>query len=135
MFKHPGKKLMTLSRVLTIAGIIASAALGALIALKAGEVTITGQDGQILSLSRSQGIILGVAVFVLGAVCSWICGLLMYSFGQLVHHTRENNYFLGRIAEHTKKEEGHKPLRPAGEKTDSAPAGDGPLFHPTHHGD
>ena len=137
MFKHPGTRLMKLSILLLILGILVSAALAVLVALHAEAFSLKDASGAVIfALTRTTGVIAGIVIFVLGSLCAYIFSLIIYAFGQLVHHTRENNYLLSRIAEHTKRPDAMPASRSVHRPAETAqPADDGPLFHPTHHGE
>lgn len=76
--------------VVAILGIIASLVLGGGILL--GVVGVT----------KAHKPIYGVGILGGGLVLSWVVGLALYGFGELIEKTKDNNYMLSRIASHTK---------------------------------
>ena len=103
MFRSTGKRLMTLSKIICGLGMACSVLAG--IALIAGLVSISAFGlNSSTALKGTGGIVLGVAVIAVGCFLSWVGSLILYGFGELIHKTKENNFLLQRIAEHTKRQ-------------------------------
>ena len=97
MFKHPGTKLKTVAYVLTGLGVIISVTL-ALALVVTGDFKLLGHN-----FGASTRLVLAVAVFVLGLLFSWIAGLAVFGFAELIEKTKEGEYMLTRIAAHSKE--------------------------------
>ncbi len=95
MFKHSGKKIKVIAVVLTILGFVVSL-LGA-----AAVLMYRGEDG--VQMTETVRIVTAVLTLLLGAAGSYVCGLLLHSWGEVVEKTKENNYVLSRIAAHSKE--------------------------------
>lgn len=83
MFKHPAKKIKATAYV--VAALCAAG----------------GAAGGYLLFRGKQNLAAAAAVAG-GLVLAWICGLLVFGFGELIEKTKDNNYLLSRIASHTK---------------------------------
>ena len=97
MFKHSGKKLKTVAYVLAGLGVVVSVAL-ALALVMAGNFKLFGH-----TFGASTRLALALAVFVLGLFFSWVCGLAVYGYAELIEKAKEGEYMLTRIAAHSKE--------------------------------
>lgn len=97
MYRHTSKLIKLCANIVAILGIAASIALGLLLF---GSHGITLFGDRITPVTTR---ILGVVVIVAGIILSWVLGLLMHGFGELLEKTKDNNYLLSRIASHTKE--------------------------------
>ena len=82
MFNNPGKKLKILAIIVFFLCIFAGVCAGVL---------------SILLRNSLIGIIIGVAFIIVSIILAWIGSLLVYSFGQLVQSTENNEMLLKRI--------------------------------------
>ncbi len=89
MYRHTAKAIKLVANILAALGVLASLALGALL--------LTGDNVRIAGATLNGG-----ARAVAGIILSWVLGLLMHGFGELLEKTKDNNYLLSRIAAHTK---------------------------------
>ena len=71
MFSKIGEKIKALAEVLCWLLIIAS--------LIAGLITIS-----------TVNFVIGIAVIIIGAICSWFASFLLYGFGELIDKTVQN---------------------------------------------
>ena len=97
MYKHSGKKLKAVAYVLAGLGAVISVAL-ALALVMTRDAAIPG-----VTLGASTRLVLAVAVFVLGLFLSWVCGLAVFGYGELIEKSKESEYMLTRIAAHSKE--------------------------------
>lgn len=97
MYHHTSKALKITANVLAVLGIVASIAIG-LMLFGASGVKLLGH-----SVSAKTCRLAGVGVIAAGIVLSWVLGLLIHGFGELLEKTKDNNYLLSRIASHTKE--------------------------------
>ena len=104
MFSHSGQKLKVIAWVLFILGAVVSVAL-AVVLLSHGAFRLT-LGTLVLKVSKKMSLFLSMGVLLGGAALSYICALMVYGFGELVHKTRENNYLLSRLASHVKNIDG-----------------------------
>ena len=97
MFKHSGKKLKAVAYVL--------AGLGAVVSATLALALVMGDNFKLLghTFGSSQRLILAVGVFVLGAFLSWLTGLAVFGYGELIEKAKESEYMLTRIAAHSKE--------------------------------
>lgn len=95
MFKHSGKKIKAFAIVLTILGFVLAAACAAAVLL-----TKISFGVEMNSVTR---IIAAIAILILGALGSYVCGLILYSWGEMVERSKESHYILTRIASHSKE--------------------------------
>ena len=97
MFKHSGKKLKAVAYVLTGLGAVISVAL-ALALVMGGNFKLLGH-----TFGSSTRLLIAVAVFVLGLFLSWLAGLAVFGYGELIEKAKEGEYMLTRIAAHSKE--------------------------------
>ncbi len=95
MFKHSAKKIKVIAIVLTILGFVVSLLAAATVLMYRGETGV-----QLTDIVR---IVAAVLTLLLGAAGSYICGLILYSWGEVVEKTKESSYVLSRIAAHSKE--------------------------------
>ena len=97
MFRHSSKLIKLVANGITALGIILSIAFG-LVIINGNGLKLAGH----VLIPARLSMPVGIAVIALGAILSWVAGLLMYGFGELLQKTKDNNYLLSRIAAHTK---------------------------------
>ena len=97
MFGHTSKTIKLVANALAILGFVLSGILGITI-ISSNGLRLLGHTLIPARLSMP----VGIAVIGLGCVLSWVIGLLVYGFGELLQKTKDNNYLLSRIAAHTK---------------------------------
>ncbi len=97
MFKHSGSKLKIVAIIL--------AALGALLAVVAAVALVMAGNFQLLghTMTRSLRLAAAVGIVVLGVFFSWVVGLVVHGYGELVEKSKECEYMLTRIAAHSKE--------------------------------
>ena len=96
MFKHSGKQLKVAAYVMALLGLAASIAVG-LELISANRLVVLGHP-----MGARTSTLVGLAVMLGGVILSWVLGLAVHAFGELVEKTKDNNYLLSRIAAHTK---------------------------------
>ncbi|MBR6030138.1 MAG: hypothetical protein IKP40_13725 [Clostridia bacterium] len=101
MFKKSGTKIKLIAKILfwVETACVAFIALG--IATAPGGINLSMNDPQ-AARSKGAAIVLAVLVLILGAASAYITSLLMHAYGELVDKTKDSNYLLTRIADHTK---------------------------------
>ena len=87
MYSNIGKKIMVFSKTVAWLGIAFSVLCG-VVMIAGGSVNLTGLE-QNVTLSKGAAVAAGIAVIVLGSLCSWISSWMMYGFGQLIQDTRK----------------------------------------------
>ncbi len=100
MFSKIGEKIKALAEVLCWLLIIAS--------VISGLITF--------STVKQGGIIIGIAVVIIGAICSWFASFMLYGFGELIDKTVQNekntaeikNLLRQQIANETEQENSNK---------------------------
>lgn len=100
LFNNPGGKLCVIGKIVAGIGMVVSVIVGISSIVGAGctAVTISRWTGMSSGVSTAfgAGVAAGVISMLLGCLMSWIWGLAIYSFGDLVRKTNE-------IAENTRK--------------------------------
>ena len=82
MFNDSGKKLKIVAIIVFFVSIFAGVCLGC---------------ASILLRNNLIGIVIGIGFIVVSIIFAWLAALLIYSFGQLVHSTENNEMLLKRI--------------------------------------
>ena len=100
LFSNPGGKICMLGKIVTAVGMVISVITGISSIVGAGcsAVTINRWAGMSSGVNAvfGAGIVTGVISMLVGCLLSWIWGLAIYAFGDLVRKTNE-------IAENTRK--------------------------------
>ncbi len=100
LFSNPGGKICVIGKVITGIGMVLSVIVGISSIVGAGcsAVTLNRWAGMSSGVSTvfGAGIVTGIISMLLGCLMSWIWGLAIYAFGDLVRKTNE-------IAENTRK--------------------------------
>ena len=99
MFKKSGTKIKLIAKILFWLGTACSILAGVGIMIGGLSVSVNGQAA---SVSGASGIVLGLLIIALGIVSSYISSLILHAYGELVDKTKDSNYLLTRIADHTK---------------------------------
>lgn len=100
LFSNPGGKICVIGKVITGIGMVLSVIVGISSIVGAGcsAVTLNRWAGMSSGVNTmfGAGIVAGIITMLLGCLMSWIWGLAIYAFGDLVRKTNE-------IAENTRK--------------------------------
>lgn len=100
LFSNPGGKICMIGKIVTGIGMVLSIIIGITSIVGAGcsAVTLNRWAGMSSGVSTvfGAGIVTGIISMLLGCLMSWIWGLAIYAFGDLVRKTNE-------IAENTRK--------------------------------
>ncbi len=92
MFNNIGHKIKTVAKIFTWVGIISCVLYGLIIIFSGGKATVNG-----MSFGYAASTLLGLAIMIIGSVCSWLVNLTLYGFGELVENS-------SRIAESQNKQ-------------------------------
>lgn len=100
LFSNPGGKICMLGKIVTAIGMVISVITGISSIVGAGcsAVTINRWAGMSSGVNAvfGAGLVAGIIAMIAGCLISWIWGLVIYAFGDLVRKTNE-------IAENTRK--------------------------------
>ncbi len=90
MFSNPGKKIMTVAKVLFWIGAVLSALYCAMIVL-VSVAGFQGLNGSGLTVPAAStpvaGIVAAVLTLVIGVAGSWIASLILYGFGKMIENS------------------------------------------------
>ena len=81
MFNNIGKKIMTLAKILCIAGIVLSVIM-AIVAFAGGNAVSTVDATGVTY--KASGVVVGITTLIVGVLGSWIGSWMMYAAGQAV---------------------------------------------------
>lgn len=100
LFSNPGGKICVLGKVVTAIGMVLSVITGISSIVGAGCTAMTFSRWAGMSSGANAafgaGLVAGIIAIIVGCLVSWIWGLVIYAFGDLVRKTSE-------IAENTRK--------------------------------
>ena len=86
MFNNLGHKIKTVAKIFTWVGIISCVLYGLIIIFSGGKVNVNG-----MSFGYAASIPVGLAIMIIGSVCSWLVNLTLYGFGELVENSSYNS--------------------------------------------
>ncbi len=90
MFNNIGHKIKSVAKIFTWVGIISCVLCGLVVMFSSGKL-----NGQ--SFGYAASIPSGLAIMIIGSICSWLVNLTLYGFGELVENS-------SRIAESQNKQ-------------------------------
>lgn len=95
MFNHPGKKLRRLAILIFVALVIIDLLLALGVSFFFGE----GRTGV-----AKLGTIVGLVVFLVGVVVSWLSVIILYAYGSLVQDVEYIRYYCSRMVKNMEDE-------------------------------
>lgn len=100
MFKKSGTKIKLLAKILFWAESLIGILFGAFVMFGRLTVTINQQS---FVFSGAKAILAGFVLILVFIACAYVSNLILHSYGEIVDKTKDSNYLLTRIAEHTKR--------------------------------